>query len=200
MSKREFKVGDRVRKVSDFNAGAIGTVKYIQRDDKVLPFAVEFDTSTLELHDCFGRTKRNHGWWCASKGEDKIELFTNETSIIQKGRTVIAMRNGKKGIARCCPEDTFDLKTGIDLALKRLEEKENYGKPFVPESAKSYFHHSWLVNCSAITSESIYAPAYFTDELFVTMGDAWRTKEEAVEHTAEIQEKMKKVLAYAKTL
>lgn len=90
MSKREFKVGDRVRKVSGANAGAIGTIKYIQRDDKVLPFAVEFDTSTLRLHDCWGRTKRKHGWWCACEGEDKIELFTNETSIIQKGRTVIA--------------------------------------------------------------------------------------------------------------
>ena len=198
MSKREFKVGDRVRKVSDFNAGAIGTVKYIQRDDKVLPFAVEFDTSTLKLHTCRGRTKRNHGWWCASEGEDKIELFTNDTKIIQKGLTVIAMRNDKKGIARCCPEDTFDLKTGIDLALKRLEEKENYGKPFVPEECEVYYRNMWIDN--RLATRTTHGKGFFADELAIAMGNAWRTSEEAVEHAEEIQEKMKKVIAYAKNL
>lgn len=198
MSKREFKVGDRVRKVSGFNAGAIGTVKYIQRDNKVLPFAVEFDTSTLSLHDCWGRTKRKHGWWCASEGEDKIELFTNETSIIQKGRTVIAMRGDKRGIARCCPEDTFDLKTGIDLALKRLEEKENYGKPFVPEECEVYYRNMWIDK--RLATRTTHGKGFFADELAIAMGNAWRTSEEANEHTEEVQEKMKKVIAYAKTI
>lgn len=194
MSKREFKVGDRVRKVSDRNEGAIVTVKYVREYNNL--FAIEFDES-FGGHDCEGYAKMDHGWWCVDKD---IELVSNNAKIIQKGRTVIAMRGDKKGIARCCPEDIFDLKTGIDLALKRLEEKENYGKPFVPESDKSYFHHSWTDNSIAIISESLYSPTYFTDELYVAMGDAWRTKEEASGHTAEIQEKMKKVLAYAKTL
>ena len=192
MSKREFKVGDRVRKVSGRNAGAIGTVKYVRENTDI--FVIEFDEPFV-VYDCDGHVKVYHGWWCF---EDDIELFTNETSIIQKGRTVIAMRGDKKGIARCCPEDTFDLKTGIDLALKRLEEKENYGKPFVPEECEVYYRNMWIDK--RLATRTTHGKGFFADELAIAMGNAWRTKEEAAEHTAEIQEKMKKVLAYAKTI
>ena len=192
MSKREFKVGDRVRKVSGRNEGAIGTVKYVREINDT--FAIEFD-EPFGGHNCDGHVKADHGWWCF---EDDIELFTKETSIIQKGSTVIAMRGNKKGIARCCPEDTFDLKTGIDLALKRLEEKENYGKPFIPEDSEVYYRHMWLDRRTA--TRTTHGKGFFADELAIAMGAAWRTPEEADEHTAEVQKKMKKVLAYAKTL
>ena len=192
MSKSEFKVGDRVRKVSGKNEGAIGTVKYVRENNDT--FAIEFDES-FGGHDCDGYAKMYHGWWCY---EDDLELFTDKTSIIQNGRTVIAMRGDKKGIARCCPKDTFDLKTGVNLALKRLEEKENYGKPFVPEECEVYYRNMWIDK--RVATRTTYGTGFFADELAIAMGNAWRTSEEAVEHTAEIQEKMKKVLAYAKTI
>ena len=192
MSKREFKVGDRVRKVSGFNTGAIGTVKYVRAYPD--SFAIEFDEA-FGWHDCEGYAKGEHGWWCADKD---IQLVSNDTKIIQNGRTVIAMKKKKKGIARCCPEDTFDLKTGIDLALKRLEEKENYGKPFVPEDCEVYYRNMWIDSRGA--TRTTHGKGFFADELSIAMGNAWRTSEEAAEHTAEIQEKMKKVIAYAKTI
>ena len=193
MSKREFKVGDRVRMVSGRNEGAIGTVKFIPPDEPY--FAVEFDSDGFGGHDCGGHAKNPYGWWC---DETDVQLVSNDTKIIQKGRTVIAMRGDKKGIARCCPEDTFDLKTGIYIALKRLEDKENYGKPFVPEECEVYYRNMWIDK--RLATRTTHGKGFFADELAIAMGNAWRTSEEAVEHTAEIQEKMKKVLAYAKTI
>lgn len=38
------------------------------------------------------------------------------------GRKVIAQKGDKEGIARCHPDDKFDLMTGAKLALERLEE------------------------------------------------------------------------------
>ena len=192
MSKREFKVGDRVRKVSGFNAGAIGTVKYVRESTHI--FAIEFD-KPFGGHDCNGYVKNPHGWWC---DDEEIQLVSNYTQIIQNGLIVIAMRGDKKGIARCCPEDTFDLKTGIDLALKRLEEKENYGKPFVPEECEVYYRNMWIDK--RVATRTTHGKGFFADELAIAMGNAWRTAEEADEHTEEVQEKMKKVIAYAKTL
>lgn len=48
--------------------------------------------------------------------------------IYRKGQEVIAVdkATGKRGIARCCPEDTFDFQTGAKIAFVRLmEEKES---------------------------------------------------------------------------
>lgn len=67
---------------------------------------------------------------------DEIELVEPATKvakgikIIRDGRKVIAtdMASGKKAIAKCHPSDEFDFKTGIELAISRLFEKENESK------------------------------------------------------------------------
>jgi flagellar biosynthesis/type III secretory pathway protein FliH len=54
--------------------------------------------------------------------------------INEKSKTVAVNLNGYKGVAKCCETDTFNLQTGIELALERArvaqktaEEKKNKG-------------------------------------------------------------------------
>ena len=43
------------------------------------------------------------------------------TSVNTEKRTVTVTYDGYKGTARCCPTDTFDLTTGVELALERAK-------------------------------------------------------------------------------
>ncbi len=43
----------------------------------------------------------------------KIKVYIN------KGTTVIILEDGSKGIAKCNPEDIYDINKGIDIAYKR---------------------------------------------------------------------------------
>ena len=40
-------------------------------------------------------------------------------TINEKSKTVVVNLNGYEGIAKCCETDTFNLQTGIELALER---------------------------------------------------------------------------------
>jgi hypothetical protein len=136
---------------------------------------------------------------CKNVPESNLELIEEtDVKIIQKGLVVIAKRGENEGIARCNPADEFDLKTGIDLALKRLEEKENYGKPFVPETGNPYYSVSWTTLKRA--DEAIFMPDFFEDALMAALKATYHTREEAEEHADEIHAKMQKVLNYAKSL
>ena len=46
----------------------------------------------------------------------KIKLYVD-------GNKTIARMDGKVGVAKCSPEDEFDIFVGAKLALERLEEK-----------------------------------------------------------------------------
>lgn len=55
------------------------------------------------------------------------------------GKIVTAYMGDKKGIAKCSPEDTFDLYTGAKLALDRLFDKENQEK-----NTQKINYKSWI--------------------------------------------------------
>lgn len=63
--------------------------------------------------------------WDERAFEKVSEYVLDDVNITVIGTTVIAIdrRTNKRGIARCCPEDTFDYITGVTLALNRLREK-----------------------------------------------------------------------------
>ena len=100
--------------------------------------------------------------------ESKIEIVVN-------GNKVIAKKDGKVGIAKCSPEDVFDIFTGTRLAIDRLEEK---CKPY-----------SWLKE-----DVTYYVPKVLDKELYdfytysdgtierrlISRGLVFKTKEEAV--------------------
>jgi flagellar biosynthesis/type III secretory pathway protein FliH len=48
--------------------------------------------------------------------------------INEKSKTVTVNLNGYKGVAKCCSTDTFNLQTGIELALERARVAEANAK------------------------------------------------------------------------
>lgn len=118
MSK--FKVGDKVRildgsKIKNYAGGWYTNMKkYV-------------DTITTISYVCKTRSGKI-GYACHDTGHyifDKrgLERCGNETIVIyRKDNEVIALdkRTGKKAIAKCSPEDTFDFNIGAKLAFERL--------------------------------------------------------------------------------
>lgn len=56
-------------------------------------------------------------------------------TINEKSKTVTVNLNGYEGVAKCCETDTFNLQTGIELALERAKVAEANAKK--PKIAKS---------------------------------------------------------------
>lgn len=59
-------------------------------------------------------------------------------TINEKSKTVVVNLNGYEGVAKCCETDTFNLQTGIELALERARVAEaNAKKPKPTEKPMS---------------------------------------------------------------
>ena len=129
----KFKVGDRVKVVAkseganEVNIGDVGTIKYVAEARKdCLPYAVEFDNGNSAYHTVGGRCKNYHGYWCSDNMLKPVENSKLVVVIYRENQKVIALdkSSGKKAIARCCPEDTFDFYTGAQLAFDRLVDMQ----------------------------------------------------------------------------
>lgn len=107
---------------------------------------------------------------------DEMKETVMRIEIISDGKNVNAISGQKVAVARCHPDDKFDIFTGTRLAIDRLEEK---CKPY-----------SWL------KSEVRYYVPYWTDDDLFTcrtyndtecdvrlknLGLCFKTKEEAIE-------------------
>lgn len=60
--------------------------------------------------------------WTDEMLED-VESDVMMIEIYQDGNKVIAKKDGKVSVAKCSPEDKFDIFTGVRIAIERLEEK-----------------------------------------------------------------------------
>ena len=118
MSK--FKVGDKVRildgsKIKNYVGGWIPKMgRYVGKVYKVanVVHCYHSDSNVYSLEGV------SYGW-----DERGLERCGNETIVIyRKDNEVIALdkRTGKKAIAKCSPEDTFDFNIGAKLAFDRL--------------------------------------------------------------------------------
>lgn len=58
-------------------------------------------------------------------------------TINEKSKTVIVNLNGYEGVAKCCATDTFNLQTGIELALERARVAEENAKKAKPTEKPS---------------------------------------------------------------
>jgi hypothetical protein len=66
----------------------------------------------------------------SKKGRKKIMKYT--VTINEKSKTVVVNLNGYEGVAKCCETDTFNLQTGIELALERARVAEANAKKSKP--------------------------------------------------------------------
>ena len=105
-------------------------------------------------------------------------------------------RNGKEGIAKCNPDDTFNFQTGLDLALSRLEAAES-DLVAHPEDGGKYYRVS--TSHGSVSSVS-FAPWWLDDKLNVALKNTFVSEEAAKAHADEVIKKYEKVIAYAETL
>lgn len=59
--------------------------------------------------------------------------------VNEKSKSVVVTLDGYKGVAKCCEGDTFNLQTGIELALERArvaKASANKPKPSIAEAIK----------------------------------------------------------------
>ena len=167
----KYKVGDKVR----------------VREDLVVDEAYGDDTFISEMKRYLGKTMTVSKIFRGSKYKLKEDIYrynwTDEMledvegiNIIVDGNKVIAKKDGKVGIAKCSPEDEFDIFTGVRLAIDRLEEK---CRPY-----------SWLKY-----GDRYYVPSFIDDNFYASYtyrddpidinikerGLVFKTKEEAIE-------------------
>ena len=131
----KFKVGDNVKscETGSIIGEVIETNSGPNRNMYLCKFP-GFDGHRGNGHTNRGRDYSTDDYWYLSEWE--LELLNPETiTIYRKDNEVIALdkSTGKKAIARCCPEDTFDFETGAKLAFDRLLVNNKYGVPNVRE-------------------------------------------------------------------
>lgn len=132
----EFKVGDRVRCISvayedrSCMLNKVGTIKDPNVGDGTAGVAFDDDVNG---HTLGGRCKDGHGWWMCP-GQLKKVTDTTKVIIYTQGRTVTAKLLREKeciaqAVAKCSPDDDFDVLVGAQIALQRLVEQQ--GSKFV---------------------------------------------------------------------
>ncbi len=110
----KFKVGDKVRildgsKIKNYCGG--------WNDDDMREYVGQ--VYEIERFKCPGYSLKGIYFVWDERG---LELVTDEKIVIERhGNKVVAKStNGKVGVAKCSPEDTFDFKIGADIAFSRL--------------------------------------------------------------------------------
>lgn len=125
-----FKVGDRVRCVESFTndktVGKLGTIiaKGLGSDS----WGVAFD-KYINGHSLDGECEAGYGWWIPERmlvkipDKSKIVIMANDNTVTAKlvrDKNCVAV-----AIAKCSPEDDFNLLVGAQIALQRLAEQQN---------------------------------------------------------------------------
>ena len=167
----KYKVGDKVRVRKDLKAGSFyGEDSFLVDMKKYSGKIMTVDKITYKnkykLKEDFG-----HYYWTDEMLEDAEGI-----NIIVDGDKVIAEKGNNVGIAKCSPEDEFDIFTGARIALDRLEEE---CKPYswLKEGMRYYYPHvstNRLYDCFQYDNDEI-------DKILISRGLVFKTKEEAIE-------------------
>ena len=166
----EYKVGDKVRirknlKVDKSYGGATFVDKMEKHSGRTMTVdSITFNNKYLLKED-------GDKWYWTDEMFEGAECIT----ILVKDNKVIAKKGDKVGIAKCSPEDEFDIFTGVRLAIDRLEEKckpyswLKYGvRYFVPDFVEGKLYTSFTYRDVPV------------DKRIKEHGIAFKTKEEAV--------------------
>lgn len=78
----------------------------------------------------------------AKKGKDKMNInkdFQGLTIKVVDNKVIAIDKDGNKGIAKCCPEDEFNIETGVNIAVMRLmQNKQANFKPYIIDCAGNF--------------------------------------------------------------
>lgn len=106
---------------------------------------------------------------------DEMLEDAEDITILVRGNEVIAKKGNTVGIAKCSPEDEFDIFTGAKLAIDRLEEK---CKPY------SWLKKGVIYYFPNVFKYDLYDYYVYTNDSFdkrmISRGLVFKTKEEAI--------------------
>lgn len=179
----KYKVGEKVRVRKDLEVGSW------YGEDTFTKSMKKYSGKTMTVNritcTCKYKLKEDdHHNWTDEMLED---VDTDKIEIIVDGNKTIAKKDGKVGIAKCSPEDEFDIFTGARLAIDRLEEK---CKPYswLKEGVKYYYPCTGLDDLYDCCT---YVNAPFHRRM-INRGLVFRTREEAIEAAKKMLEVLKK--------
>ena len=165
----EFKAGDKVR-VKVFSKRPMYW-NWDGRMDHLMGQVVEIDKVLRENIIIYDEVEKR-AWIIRLKD---VEPIKPECIVIfRQGNQVTALdkATGEKGVARCCPEDTFDFKTGAKLAFERLmqcpnkpDEIKYYSGKIIFTKGDRYFKTGHIYE---VVNGQIKHP---DGEIFLPMGD-----------------------------
>lgn len=130
---------------------------------------------------------------CALYGfnaDDLAVLLKDDGTIEISGLFITA-------IAKCHPDDKFDINKGLELTFKRLATALGVLPKWKPKEGEEYFYV--FAKHGFVTSKY----NHYWDlggEVMIALGNCFKTEEEAKKHSAEIIERYQKLIAYAKEL
>jgi hypothetical protein len=168
----KYKVGDKVRVRTDLVVDKVyGGLDCLQVHKKECGkiFTIK-DSDGYDYH-----LNGSDFWWSEEMLEDVDENKKEDITILVKDNKVIAKKGNKVGIAKCSPEDEFDIFTGVRLAIDRLEKK---CKPYswLKEGVMYYFPN--------VLKDNLYDYYHYdndaTDKVMISRGLVFKTKEEAI--------------------
>ena len=167
----KYKVGDKVRVRNDL----VVNEKY--GNDTFIVGMESYSGKTLTVSEITPKNKyKLKEVVCYFNWTDEMFEGVEDINIIVNGNKVIAKKGDKVGIARCSPEDEFDIFTGARLALDRLEKK---CKPYdwLKEGVRYYLPR---IDTNALSDCFIYNNDE-VDKRYISRGLVFKTEEEAIE-------------------
>jgi hypothetical protein len=173
----KYKVGDKVKIRKNLEIGRVYGNYYVTQRMHDLGGAIVRIAKVFKDDGCY-RIDSCSLNWTDEMFEGKKKMNDNGNIYIRiKGNQVIAIHaeTGKKGVARCHPDDDFDFYVGAKIALERLEEIEEPYRWL--KVGMSYY----IPN---IGSNTLYAKyPYNADRwarMYMERGIVFQTKEEAI--------------------
>ena len=167
-----YKVGDKVKVRKDLKVGNVYGLCVFTEEMKDFCGKVVNITDVNRMDYCIDSSDC---YWTDDMFEDKI---SDNIHIHTEGNQVIAVneKTGKRGVARCHPNDEFNFYTGAKIALVRLEESETpFGwlkkgvKYYVPQVTFTRLHDSYVYDADNF------------DKMNIERGIVFQTKKEATE-------------------
>lgn len=118
---KKLKVGDKVKIVDE------KTGEYWSVGGEMYRWLGKTVTIRAIVEPGVARVHENGWYWHPHMIDCKVdEPATIGMHIIRGNKTVVRLSNGKVGVARCNPQDTFDIYEGLRIATARAYGKEPF--------------------------------------------------------------------------
>lgn len=125
---KKLKVGDKVKIVDEKTGIGWNTLGKMNRWlGKIMTIRDIAGSGNVRMREDVGENGCGGWYWLPHMIDCKVdEPATIEMHIIRGNKTVVRLSNGKVGIARCNPQDSFDVYEGLRIAAARAYGKEPF--------------------------------------------------------------------------